>query len=213
MPSSAPARRVRGCFGWIANPNTRLSAQSPARTWRQLSPPSGLTHAPVPTVPAQIVKLSAIAVSSRKFHLARRRFPAGVGNVYYDPVGTGPFHLEIAVTTGCHFHIETRLLLEPLAVGALQLRRGSVEILHFKAEMMDPAVIGPAGADIGGFLRLPIEDRQIDVAVGEEDGAVRGSPDFLHSEGILVEGRDFGRLLRRQRDMLYAGHRFSSSCV
>jgi hypothetical protein len=35
------------------------------------------------------------------------------------PIGTGPFHLEIAVAAGSHFRIEPRLLLEPLAVRVL----------------------------------------------------------------------------------------------
>src|ERR1700739_1671546 len=123
MPSSAPARRLRGCFGWTAKPNTRLSDHSPVRTCRQLSPPSGLTQAPVPMVPAQIVKLSAMAASSLnsvylEIRLSGFRFPAGVRNVDYNTVGAGPFHLEIAVASGSHFHIEPRLFLEALTLGA-----------------------------------------------------------------------------------------------
>src|ERR1700747_939155 len=168
MPSSAPASMVRGCFGCTAKPNTRLSAHNPVRTCRQLSPPSGLTQAPVPTVPAHIVKLSAIAAFSRNWlyleiRLSGFGFPAGVRNVDHHTVGAGPFHLEIAVASGSHFHIEPRFLLEVPHLGALQLRRGLVEVLDLKAEMMDAAVVRPVGADICGFLRLPIQDREVDV--------------------------------------------------
>src|SRR5438874_11761032 len=100
---------VRGCFGWTAKPNTRLSAHNPERTCRQLSPPSGLSQAPVPTVPTQIVKLSAMASSSLSTGL---RLPASVGDVEHHPVGAGPFHLEVAVAAGCHLHIEPRLLFQ-----------------------------------------------------------------------------------------------------
>src|SRR5438105_7013223 len=132
---------VRGCFGWTARPNTRLSAHNPVRTCRQLSPPSGLTQAPVPTVPAQIVKLSAMAASSRKFALSGLRFPAGMRNVDHHIIGAGPFHLEIAVAAGRHFHIQPLFFLEALARGAFQLRGGLVEVLDLKAEMMDAAIV------------------------------------------------------------------------
>src|ERR1700738_744753 len=108
---------VRCCFGWIAKPNTRLSDHSPVRTCRQLSPPSGLTQAPVPMVPAQIVKLSAIAASSLNsgylgLPLPGFGSPAVVRNLVPHPVGAGLFHLEIAVASASHFHIEPLFLLE-----------------------------------------------------------------------------------------------------
>src|SRR5260221_14742165 len=64
MPSLAPAKTVRGSLGCTVSPKTRLSLPKPLPTRRQLSPPSGLSHAPLPTVPTQIVKLPAMAVSS-----------------------------------------------------------------------------------------------------------------------------------------------------
>src|SRR5580693_8845786 len=204
---------VRGCVGWIAKPNTRLSDHSPVRTCRQLSPPSGLTQAPVPMVPAQIAKLSAIAASSLNsvylgIRLSGFRFPARVRNVDHHTVGAGPFHLEIAVASGSHLNTEPLFLLEALTLGTLQLRGGFVEVLDLKAEMVDAAVVRPVGADIGGFFRLPIQDRQVEVAVGQEYGAVRGTPDLLHSESVLVEGGDLCGLLCRQRDVFDPRHRF-----
>src|SRR5215471_2966179 len=109
MPSSAPAKTVRGHFGWTANPKMRLSDHSPVRTCRQLSPPSGLTQAPVPTVPTQIVKLPAMCFLPAL--LSRLGFPPGMGDVDHYPVGAGPFHLEIAMAAGRHFLIEPRFLL------------------------------------------------------------------------------------------------------
>src|SRR5438874_294771 len=106
-------------------------------------------------------------------------------NVDDYPVGAGPFHLEIAVAAGRHLHTEPLLLLEALTRGAFQACRGLVEVLDLKAEMMDAAVVRPVGADIGGFLRLPVQDRQVDVTVGQENRAIRGTPDLLHSESFL----------------------------
>src|SRR5207302_2824366 len=64
MPSSAPAKTVRGSCGCTVRPKTRLSLHSPFMTRRQLSPPSVLSHSPLPIVPAQIVYLPDIVVSS-----------------------------------------------------------------------------------------------------------------------------------------------------
>src|SRR5438270_13268597 len=63
MPSSAPAKTVRGSCGCTVRPKTRLSLHNPFMTRRQLSPPSALSHSPLPIVPAQIVYLPDIASS------------------------------------------------------------------------------------------------------------------------------------------------------
>src|SRR5437763_899280 len=112
------------------------------------------------------------------------------------------------MASGSHLHAEPLFLLEALNLGALQLGRRLVEVLDLKAEMMDATVVRPVGADIGGFFRLPIQDRQVDVAVGQKDGAVRGTPDLLHSKSVLVEGGHLRGLLCRQRNMLDSRHRF-----
>src|SRR5271165_3175525 len=71
---------------------------------------------------------------------------------------------------------------------------------------MDAAEIGTVGADIGRFLGLPVEDRHIDISIGQKHGAVRGAPDLLQAERLLVEGRSFRGILRRQCDMLDSRH-------
>src|SRR5438270_6234689 len=196
---------VRGCFGWTARPKTRLSAHKPVRTCRQLSPPSGLTQAPVPIVPAQMVKLSAMA--SSRIRLFRLCFPPRMRNVDYHTVGAGPFHLEIAMATGGHLHIKSRLLLKPLALRALQFCCRFIEVFDLEAEVMDAAVVRSIGPDIGGILCLPIQDRQIDVTVGQKYGAVRGSADLFQSKSFLVERCHFSGLLCGQRDVLNSRHR------
>src|SRR5215472_2770741 len=207
MPSSAPASTVRGCLGWTAKPNTRLSAHNPVLTCRQLSPPSALTHAPVPMVPAQILKLSAMAVSSPT-PSSGSRLPPGMRNVDHDIIGAGPFHLKIAMAAGRHLHIEPWLFFQPLAPRAFQHRRSLVEVFDLEAEMMNAAVIGSIGANIGGFFSLPIQDRQIDIAVGQKDCAVRGPPNFLHSKGFLVKVSHLCGLPGGQRNVFDARHRF-----
>src|SRR5579875_2530551 len=156
MPSSAPAKTVRGSAGWTLSAKTRLSLHSPAWTRCQLSPPSGLTQAPLPIVPTQIVMFRVIASPPRPF-------PAGVGDVDDDAVGAGPFHLEIARAS--HRHVGL--------VPAGELR-----------------CLGAVGSDIGVLFGLPIEDREIDVTVAEEHGAVRASAQLAHAEGLLVKGGD-----------------------
>src|SRR5580704_1267933 len=76
MPSSAPANTVRGACGHTVRPKTRLSLHSPFMTRRQLSPPSALSHRPLPIVPAQIVYFPDMALppvfytNSNQFHPA-----------------------------------------------------------------------------------------------------------------------------------------------
>ena len=65
------------------------------------------------------------------------------------------------MTAGCHLHVEPRFLLEPLALRALQVGGRLAEVLDLEAEMMDAAVVRSVGPDIGGFLRFPIQDRQV----------------------------------------------------
>src|SRR5689334_5721294 len=128
-------------------------------------------------VPAQIVKLSVMA--SSRTRLLRLCFPPRMRNVDYHAVGAGPLHLEIAMATGSHLHIKPRLLFEPLALRALQLCCRLIEVFDLETEVMDAAVVRSIGSDIGGMLCLPIQDRQIDVAVGQKDGAVRSSADLF----------------------------------
>src|SRR5947207_3308342 len=64
-------------------------------------------------------------------------FPAGVRDVDDDAVGAGPFHLEIGVAAGRHRPVDMVLCGKPLAVCALELLTGRVEIVDLEAEMMD----------------------------------------------------------------------------
>src|SRR6266513_1315378 len=72
MPSSAPAKTVRGSCGCTVSPKTRLSLHSPFMTRRQLSPPSALSHKPLPIVPAQIVYFPDIAFLPRNSVVAAK---------------------------------------------------------------------------------------------------------------------------------------------
>src|SRR5690242_20724673 len=76
----------------------RLSDHNPVRTCRQLSPLSELTQAPVPTVPTQIVKLSAMMPplpSAIPFRPKMR-------DVSDAPSGQPKFYAEIAVGASRH---------------------------------------------------------------------------------------------------------------
>src|SRR5437868_14991964 len=130
MPSAAPAKSVRGSSGCTVRPKTRLSLHRPFMTRRQLSPPSLLSHSPLPIVPAQIVYFPDMAFLPRNSVVpakagthrsavaplengipvfaetaARflvRAFPPGMRDVDDDAVGPRPFHLEIRVAAGRH---------------------------------------------------------------------------------------------------------------
>src|SRR3954462_3607741 len=91
-----------------------------------------------------------------------------------------------------------------------ELVAGLIEILDREAEMVDAAEIRPVRTHVERALVLVVEDRQIDMAVGEEHGAVRAAAQFLEAERFLIELGDLRRLLGRQRDMPDACHRRSS---
>src|SRR5690348_1087888 len=206
MPSSAPAKTVRVSCGCTVRPKTRLSLHSPFMTRRQLSPPSPLSHSPLPIVPAQIVYFPAIASSlgtpsSRRqpgltiqtLHRLRhgsrlfrdcgfvlvRAFPAGMRDVDDDPIGAGPFHLEIGLAAGRHCRIDMVLSGQPLRFCVFEFLAGLVEIIDLEAEMMDAVEVRPMRADIGRCLGLIIEDRDVDVAVSQEHRAVWATAQFL----------------------------------
>src|SRR6516164_2406169 len=91
---------------------------------------------------------------------------------------------------------------------ALQPSRRLVEVLDLKAKVMDAAVVGSVGADVGGFFGLPVQDRQINVTIGQKYRSVWGAADLLHAEGLLVERGGLPGILCRQRDVLDSGHGF-----
>src|SRR5437763_1586909 len=171
MPSSAPANTVRGSCGCAVRPKTRLSLHNPFMTRRQLSPPSALSHRPLPIVPAQIVYLPAMlsslgTPSSRRkpgptvqllcrlldgsrlaAELSVRPLPAGMRNIDDDTVRAGPFHLEIGVAAGRHRRIAVVFRGQPLGLRVFQLLAGLIEIVDLEAEMVNAVEIRPVRPD------------------------------------------------------------------
>jgi len=92
----------------------------------------------------------------------------------------------------------------------LQSSLDVVEIVDLEAEMVDAGKVRSVRTHVGRLLALGIEDRQVDVAVGQEHGAVRAAPQFFEPEGRFVELGDPRRVLRGQRDMPDACHDRSS---
>src|SRR5207253_6714149 len=89
-------------------------------------------------------------------------FPAGMRDVDDDAVRSGPFHLEIGMAAGRHRRIDMVFPGQPLGLGVLQLLAGLVEIVDLEAEMMDAVEIRPVRPDIGRFLGLVVQDRDVD---------------------------------------------------
>src|SRR5262249_37259771 len=87
-----------------------------------------------------------------------------------------------------------------------------VEIVDLEPEMMDTVEVRPVRADIGRFLGLVIQDRHVDVAIGQEHRAIRAAAQFLEAERRLVERGDLRRLLRRQCDMSDPCHSLLPYC-
>src|SRR5947199_344852 len=127
--------------------------------------------------------------------------PARMRDVEDHLIGAGPLHFKVAVASGSHVDVQTGLLGEPLGLDGLQLLTGIVEIFHLEAEVVDAVVVGPVGSHVGVFLRLPVQNRQVDVAVGQEYRAARAAADLLQSEAFLVKRRDRVGVLRGQRDV------------
>src|SRR5579862_3602925 len=123
-----------------------------------------------------------------------------------DAVGAGPFHLEIGMAAGRHRRIDMVLGGQPPAMRALELLARLVEIVDLEPEMVNTREMRAVRAHVGRFLALGVEDRHVDVAVGQKDRAVGAAPQFLEAERRFVELGDFRRLLRRQRDVLDACH-------
>src|SRR5438105_9223827 len=95
---------------------------------------------------------------------------------------------------------------QPLAARAFELLASLVEIVDLEAEMMDAGEVRAVRAHIRRFLVLGVEDRDIDVAVGQKHRAVRAAPQLLEAEGRFVELGDLRRLVGGQGDVLDAGH-------
>src|SRR6266851_444713 len=127
-------------------------------------------------------------------------------DIDHDAVRAGPFHLEIGVAAGCHCRIDMVLCGQPLAVRAFELLASLVEIVDLEAEMMDAGEVRAVRAHVGRFLVLGVEDRDVDVTVGQKHRAVRAAPQFLEAESRFVELGDLRRFPGGQCDVLDAGH-------
>src|SRR5215471_19481451 len=114
--------------------------------------------------------------------------PARVGDVDDDLVGAAPLHLEVAVPAWSDGGLDAGLAGEPGALSRVELLAGLVEIVHLETEVVDAVVVGAVSAHVGVLLGLVVQDGQVDVAVGEEDGAARAAADLLEAEGGSVEG-------------------------
>src|SRR5262245_9794347 len=154
-----------------------------------------------------IVSLSAMTLLLLLFG---KSLPAGVRDIEDHLVGAGPLHLEVAVSSRSHCDVETSLLGETPGLDRLQLLAGLAEVVHLEAEMVDAVVIGPVGADVGILLGFPVQNGQVDVAVGQEHRAARAATDLLESEAFFVKGRDRIGVFRGQCDVLDPRHDVSS---
>src|SRR6266851_4580745 len=135
-----------------------------------------------------------------------RAFPAGVRDVDDDAVGSGPFHLEIGMAAGRHRRVDVVLRGQALAIRRFELLAGRVEVVDLEAEMVDAREVRTMRPHVGRLLPLGVQDRDVDMAVGEEYRAIGAAPQLLEAERRFVELGDLRRLLRRQRDMLDACH-------
>src|SRR5262249_14911839 len=125
-------------------------------------------------------------------------------------VGAGPLSSGSGVVVRGPLGVRTGLLGETPGLDRLQLLAGLAEVVHLEAEMVDAVVIGPVGADVGILLGLPVQNGQVDVAVGQEHRAARAATDLLESEALFVKGRDRIGVLGGQRDVLDPRHDVSS---
>ncbi len=124
------------------------------------------------------------------------------------PSGPAHFISKLRWRARRHFHVETVFFGQLLAGRLFELVRGGVEVFDLKAEMVDAAEIGAVRADVGVLLGLEVEDREIDVAVGQKHRTARVAANFAHAERLLVKGGGLCRILGRQSDMLDSGHVF-----
>ena len=103
------------------------------------------------------------------------------------PSWAGPFHLEIAVGAGRHLHIEAVFGGQLLAGGLFELRRRLVEVFDLEADVMNAVEVRAARPDIGILFGLVVQNREIDVAVGQEHRTLWAAADLAHPERLFVD--------------------------
>ena len=115
-----------------------------------------------------------------------RAKPPGLGDVQHHAVRAGPLDLIVARRGGAGADCDARTLVELLSLGGLQLVRGVLHVVDLKPEVVDAIVVGTIGAHIGILLRLPVQDGQVNVAIGEMEGTIGTATDLLHIKGLHV---------------------------
>ena len=73
-----------------------------------------------------------------------------------------------------------------------------IHVVDLKTDVVDATVVGTIGAHIGILLRLPVQDGQVNVAIGEMEGTVWTATDLFHVKGLHVKGRGFFRVFGGQ---------------
>src|SRR3989442_9310286 len=106
--------------------------------------------------------------------------PPRMRDIQHHAVRSSPLHLEVARTPGTHGVVKPFLLSDARALGLLQLGARLLESIHLKADVVDTAVVRPVRSYIGVFFfRLPVQDGQVDVAIGQEHCTVWTAADLL----------------------------------
>src|SRR6185503_4574137 len=115
--------------------------------------------------------------------------PASLGDV--DLLTVRPAVLDLVVRAGARARAAVAHV-GPIRHGIgprlVELAASLVDVVHHEAEVMDAAVSGNVARALAVAVVLGLEDRQVDVAVGEVTAGPRLA-DFLQAEHVLVEGR------------------------
>src|SRR5262245_48460200 len=90
---------------------------------------------------------------------------------------------------------------QPLALRAFELPAGLTGMFDLKAKMMDAGNVWAMRAHVRRLGPLGVQNRDVDVAVGQEHRTVWAAAQFLEAKGRFVELGNLGRLLCRQRNM------------
>src|SRR5215470_1792836 len=77
--------------------------------------------------------------------------PPSMGDVEYHPIRASPLHLKVAWAAWGHGGVESVLLGKALPLDVFELLRGLCQIIHFKAKMVNAAVVGTIRPYVGIF--------------------------------------------------------------
>src|SRR5262249_23597190 len=138
-------------------------------------------------------------------HLGRAK-PTGLGDVNHHAVRAGPLDLIVAGRGGAGADFDVRTLVDLLSLGGLQVVRGFLHVIDLKTNVVDATVVGTIGAHIGILLRLPVQDGQVNVAIGAMEGTVRAVTDLFHAKCLHVKGSGFFRVFGGQGNVSDSRH-------